>query len=384
MNAMVQKAGASDHSQNLYRWLRLVSLSSEAEVAIAAGQWDFLRETANSFEGLIRNWPDESGYNPALYQVLRLNFAAVNVELARESAHRKTLTGTISSLRQAIDASKRYFSPVDARISIATTSHALALADANWDKPNADLQDVADEVSAALDLAVTALGREHPGSVILARQMQALRERLSPCEFDSRHPLQVRKRGSARRPHHSVVAAAGLATIAPPRYTSLHRAGGEAPVTTEPEDQMAVAAAGRSRLRASHADREHVIDMLKAAFVHGRVTKDDFDARVGQTFASRTYAELAAVTADIPARQIADQPPSNPAHAQGRRTMGHAAKARRCVVIALAMMAVATCAPGGPALLLFAPLCLTALMVAAAQILASQHEKRCRGQLAGP
>jgi hypothetical protein len=46
------------------------------------------------------------------------------------------------------------------------------------------------------------------------------------------------------------------------------------------------------------------------------------------------------------------------------------------VVIALAMMTVATFAPGGPALLLFAPLCLTALMVAAAQILASRHEKR--------
>jgi hypothetical protein len=154
-------------------------------------------------------------------------------------------------------------------------------------------------------------------------------------------------------------------------------------VTAEPEDQMAVAAAGRSRLRASNADREHVINTLKAAFVHGRVTKDEFDARVGQAFASRTYAELAAVSADIPARQIADQP-RIPARANGRPTMSHAAKARRCGVIALAMMTLATFAPGGPALLLFAPLCLTALMVAAAQILASQHEKRSRGQLAGP
>ena len=159
---------------------------------------------------------------------------------------------------------------------------------------------------------------------------------------------------------------------------------GEAPVPAEPEDQMAVAAEGHSRLRASHADREHAIDMLKAAFVQGRVTKDEFDARVGQAFASRTYAELAVVTADIPVTQIADQPPSNPARAQGRRTMSHAAKARRCVVIALAMMTVATFAPSGPALLLFAPLFLTALMVAATQILASQHEKRSRGQLAGP
>jgi Domain of unknown function (DUF1707) len=158
---------------------------------------------------------------------------------------------------------------------------------------------------------------------------------------------------------------------------------GEAAVTAEPEDQMAVAAADRSGLRASHADREHVIDMLKVAFVHSRVTKDEFDARVGQAFTSRTYAELAAVTADIPAGQIADQPPGKTVRAQARPPVSHAAKARRCVVIALAMMTMATFAPGGPALLLFAPLCLTALMVAAAQILASQHEKRSRGQLAG-
>ena len=150
-------------------------------------------------------------------------------------------------------------------------------------------------------------------------------------------------------------------------------------MTAEPEDQMATAAAGHSRLRASDADREQVIDMLKAGFVHGRVTKDEFEARVGQAFASRTYGELAAVTADIPARQIADQPPSKSA----RPPVSHVAKARRFVVIALAMMMVATFAPGSPALLLFAPLCLTALTAAAAQILASQHEKRSRGQLAG-
>jgi hypothetical protein len=64
---------------------------------------------------------------------------------------------------------------------------------------------------------------------------------------------------------------------------------------------MAAAMAGRGRLRAPHADREHVIDVLKNAFVHGLLTKDEFDVRVAQTFASTTYAELAAPTADIPA-----------------------------------------------------------------------------------
>jgi hypothetical protein len=69
-------------------------------------------------------------------------------------------------------------------------------------------------------------------------------------------------------------------------------------------------------LRASHADREQVIEILKAAFVQGRLDRDEFDLRVGQTFASRTYAELAAVTADIPAGLNTAKPPV-PARAQG-------------------------------------------------------------------
>jgi DUF1707 SHOCT-like domain len=82
---------------------------------------------------------------------------------------------------------------------------------------------------------------------------------------------------------------------------------------TGPGDERA--AAGRGRLRASHADREQMIDTLKAAFVQGRLTKDEFDARVGQTLVSRTYAELAAVTAGIPARPA----PARPARAQPPR-----------------------------------------------------------------
>ena len=62
------------------------------------------------------------------------------------------------------------------------------------------------------------------------------------------------------------------------------------------------AAAGCGHLRASHADREQAIEWLKTAFVQGRPAKDEFDTRVGQAFASRTYAELATVTADRPGR----------------------------------------------------------------------------------
>ena len=71
------------------------------------------------------------------------------------------------------------------------------------------------------------------------------------------------------------------------------------------------AAAGRGDLRASHADRDQVIGVLKAAFVQGMLAKDEFDLRVGQAFASRTYAELAVLTADLPAG-LAPAPPQPP------------------------------------------------------------------------
>ncbi|HXT90381.1 MAG TPA: DUF1707 domain-containing protein, partial [Trebonia sp.] len=57
----------------------------------------------------------------------------------------------------------------------------------------------------------------------------------------------------------------------------------------------------QGHLRAAHADRERAIGLLKFAFVQGMLDKDEFDLRVGQAFASRTYAELAAITRDLPA-----------------------------------------------------------------------------------
>jgi DUF1707 SHOCT-like domain len=102
-------------------------------------------------------------------------------------------------------------------------------------------------------------------------------------------------------------------------------------VTTGPDEGTA---AGGGHLRAAHADREHVIDLLKAAFVHGRLTKDELDARTGQALTARTYAELAALTADIPAgppRQPArpQNPPKQP-HPLRNAAIGSAA----CMIIA--------------------------------------------------
>jgi hypothetical protein len=54
-------------------------------------------------------------------------------------------------------------------------------------------------------------------------------------------------------------------------------------------------------VRVSDADRERTISTLQAAFVQGRLAKDEFDARIGQAFAARTDVELAPLSADIPA-----------------------------------------------------------------------------------
>ena len=83
------------------------------------------------------------------------------------------------------------------------------------------------------------------------------------------------------------------------------------------EHQGGAAAGGWGGFRASHADRDHVIDMLKAAYVQGRLAKDEFDLRVSQAFGSRTWAELDALVRDIPALARVAQAPGR-CHRPGR------------------------------------------------------------------
>ena len=57
---------------------------------------------------------------------------------------------------------------------------------------------------------------------------------------------------------------------------------------------------GHGHMRASHADRERAIDVLKAAFAEGRLDQDEYTDRVGLAQVSRTYADLGALVADLP------------------------------------------------------------------------------------
>jgi hypothetical protein len=108
------------------------------------------------------------------------------------------------------------------------------------------------------------------------------------------------------------------------------------------------ATAGRGGFRASHADRDRVIDLLKAAFAQGRLTKDELDERLGQALAARTYAELAALTADLPPGLAGVQLERKPA--VPRRAVRWGAAALAALLLAIAAVAVGLgMAPGRPA-----------------------------------
>ena len=76
------------------------------------------------------------------------------------------------------------------------------------------------------------------------------------------------------------------------------------------DDHAATRWHGRQRIRPRPGvgcDRERAIDVLKDAFAEGRLTGDEHAERVERAYGSRTYAELAAVSGDLPAG-----PPGSP------------------------------------------------------------------------
>jgi hypothetical protein len=141
-------------------------------------------------------------------------------------------------------------------------------------------------------------------------------------------------------------------------------------MVTGPGHERALGAAGLGHMRASHADREQVIATLKAAFVQGRLTKDELDARAGQAFAARTYADLAALTTDLPSRLRDVKPPRTP---DGRPMS--AAKAGKWMIIATAVAVVLSFLGGAWLFLLFTPFYFMALAFLTAEIAASRQAK---------
>jgi len=151
---------------------------------------------------------------------------------------------------------------------------------------------------------------------------------------------------------------------------------------TGPGDEKAAGASGRGHLRASHADREQVIAALQTAFIQGRLTKDELDLRVGLTLGSRTYTDLAALTADLPAGLPAAQPPglAVPARAQPPTNKALLWGSWAIVLLTVGFMLGTFPADYRVALLGVLPLLIT-VPIAGTLTIDSWREKRSRGQL---
>lgn len=72
----------------------------------------------------------------------------------------------------------------------------------------------------------------------------------------------------------------------------------------------------RALMRASDGDRQQVAQRLQSALDEGRLGLTEYDERLRDTYAARTYAELDEVTADLPAQV-------GPVHSTGGSEPGH-------------------------------------------------------------
>ena len=91
----------------------------------------------------------------------------------------------------------------------------------------------------------------------------------------------------------------------------------------------------RSELRASHDDRDRVVELLRVSAGDGRLTAEELDERLELAMTARTYGELARLVADLPAQGSAVTPAAAP---QARDVVridtrsGHVKRVERWVV----------------------------------------------------
>ena len=137
-------------------------------------------------------------------------------------------------------------------------------------------------------------------------------------------------------------------------------------MTTGPEDHGAVAAR-HGQLRVSQAEREDAIEVLEAAYVAGRLTEEELEARVGRAFASRTRADLAAITADIPAV---------PAAVRATRIPDRVVAGGSAAIIAAAALGGAVLI-GGAALILWA-ITMAGVLLFTVSVLLNERQSRTR------
>jgi len=84
---------------------------------------------------------------------------------------------------------------------------------------------------------------------------------------------------------------------------------------------------GRDEMRAADADRQAVADHLKSALEEGRLDLHEYDERLQQAYAAKTYGDLKDLLTDLPVEVPAQRIPSVPVRAGAdhvtRRWLAH-------------------------------------------------------------
>ena len=101
-----------------------------------------------------------------------------------------------------------------------------------------------------------------------------------------------------------------------------------------------VAGGEQGPMRAADADRDRVAGILGTAYSEGRLSRDEYDARLNSALSARTYADLDRIVTDLPAAQAAG--PGSAAPAMPARINGLAIASLACGLAQFAVGPLAT------------------------------------------
>ena len=92
--------------------------------------------------------------------------------------------------------------------------------------------------------------------------------------------------------------------------------------------------------RASDAERERVVELLRIASTEGRLSVDELEERTAHAFGARTRGDLAPLTRDLPGAPVRRRPGRTVA--RPRRALGHDIAAYAVVNLILVLVWAAT------------------------------------------
>ena len=103
-----------------------------------------------------------------------------------------------------------------------------------------------------------------------------------------------------------------------------------------------VAGGELGKMRAADADRDRMAAILGTAYSEGRLSRDEYDARLERVLSARTYADLDHVVTDLPAAQATTPSPVATTTTMQARTNGLAIASLACGVAQFAFGPLAT------------------------------------------